>query len=187
LARDKEDVARELLALRCRRGDRAALEELIYTWEPRLLYFIRRLVRDEADAWDILQETWMKVVKGIRSLSDPQRLAPWLYRVARNTALSHARSREPPHEALEDHAETLAGDPASGALLEFEDAEQVHRGLSSLSLSHREVLTLFFLEDMSVEEVATVLNTPPGTVKSRLHYAKQALRKVIAEEGSRHE
>ena len=187
MSRDKEDVARELLALRCRRGDRAALEELIRAWEPRLLYFIRRLVRDEADAWDVLQETWMKVVKTISSLSDPQSLAPWLYRVARNTTLSHARSREPPHESLENHPETLAEDPASGALLEFEDAEQVHRGLSSLSLPHREVLTLFFLEDMSVEEVATVLEIPPGTVKSRLHYAKQALRKVIAEEGSRDE
>ena len=187
MARDKEDVARELLALRCRRGDRAALEELIRAWEPRLLYFIRRLVRDEADAWDILQETWMKVVKGIRALSDPQSLAPWLYRVARNTTLSHARSRELPHEALENHPETLADDPACGALLEFEDAEQVHRGLASLSLPHREVLTLFFLEDMSVEEVATVLDIPPGTVKSRLHYAKRVLRKVIAEEGSRHE
>ena len=187
MARDKEDVARELLALRCRRGDRAAMEELIRAWEPRLLYFIRRLVRDEADAWDILQETWMKVIKGVGSLSDPQRLAPWLYRIARNTTFSHARSRETPHEALEDRSETLADDPASGALLEFEDAEQVHRGLSSLSLSHREVLTLFFLEDMSVEEVATVLDIPPGTVKSRLHYAKRALRKAIAEEGSRHE
>jgi RNA polymerase sigma factor (sigma-70 family) len=187
LARDKEDVARELLALRCRRGDRAALEELIRTWEPRLLYFIRRLVRDEADAWDILQETWLKVVKGISSLSDPQRLTPWLYRIARNTTLSHARSRELPHEALEDHSETLADDPASGALLEFEDAEQVNRGLASLSLSHREALTLFFLEDMSVEEVATVMDIPPGTVKSRLHYAKRALRKAITEEGLRHE
>jgi RNA polymerase sigma factor (sigma-70 family) len=187
LARDKEDVARELLALRCRRGDRAALEELIRAWEPRLLYFIRRLVRDEADAWDVLQETWMKVVRGISSLSDPRRLAPWLYRIARNTTLSHARSREPPHEALENHPETLADDPAGAALLEFEDAEEVNRGLSSLSLPHREVLTLFFLEDMSVEEVATILDIPPGTVKSRLHYAKRALRKVITEEGLRHE
>ena len=187
MARDKEGVARELLALRCRRGDRAALEELIRTWEPRLLYFIRRLVRDEAHAWDILQETWMRVVKGISSLSDPQHLAPWLYRIARNTTLSHARSREPPHEALEDHPETLADDLSGGALLEFEDAEQVHRGLSSLSLSQREVLTLFFLEDLSVEEVATVLDIPQGTVKSRLHYAKRALRKVITEAGLRHE
>jgi len=186
LPRDKDAVARELLALRCRRGDRAALEELIRTWELRLLYFIRRLVRDEADAWDVLQETWVRVLRGIGSLSEPESLTPWLYRVARNTALSHVRSSEPPHESLDDHADALAGDPVAGPL-DFADAEQVHRGLLALSLAHREVLTLFFLEDLSVDEVATVLGVPPGTVKSRLHYAKRALRKVIAEEASRHE
>jgi RNA polymerase sigma-70 factor, ECF subfamily len=186
LPRDKDVVARELLALRCRRGDRAALEELIRTWEPRLLYFIRRIVRDEADAWDVLQETWMRVLKGIGSLSDLGSLSPWLYRVARNTAFSHARSREPLRESLEDYPDANAFDPADEPL-DFTDAEQVHRGLLALSLPHREVLTLFFLEDLSVEEVATVLGVPPGTVKSRLHYAKQTLRKVIAEEASRHE
>jgi RNA polymerase sigma-70 factor (ECF subfamily) len=186
LPRDKDAVTRELLALRCRRGDRAAWEDLIRTREPRLLYFIRRLVRNEADAWDVLQETWMRVLKGIGSLSDPGSLTPWLYRVARNTALSHARSREPPHESLEDLPDEFAGDPAGGPL-DFEDAEQVHRGLLALSLPHREVLTLFFLEDLSVEEAATVLGVPPGTVKSRLHYAKRALRQVIAEEASGHE
>jgi RNA polymerase sigma-70 factor (ECF subfamily) len=178
LSRDKDAVARELLALRCRRGDRAALEELIRTWERPLLYFIRRLVRDEADAWDVLQKTWLRVLHGIGSLGDARSLAPWLYRVARNTAFSHARSLEPPHEPLGDHPDARAADPAGGRV-EFEDAEQVHQRLLSLSLAHREVLTLFFLEDLSVEEVATVLGVPPGTVKSRLHYAKQALRKAI--------
>ena len=70
MPRDKDAVARELLAMRCRRGDRAALEELIRTWERPLLYFIRRLVHDEADAWDVLQKTWVKVLSGIGSLSD---------------------------------------------------------------------------------------------------------------------
>jgi RNA polymerase sigma-70 factor (ECF subfamily) len=186
LPRDKDAVARELLALRCRRGDRAALEELIRTWERRLLYFVRRLVRDEADAWDVLQKTWVRVLNGIGSLSDPRSLVPWLYRVARNTALSHVRSREPPHESLADYPDACAGDPAGGPP-EFEDAEQVHRGLLALSLPHREVLTLFFLEDLSVEEVAAVLGVPPGTVKSRLHYAKRALRKAIEGEAPRHE
>jgi RNA polymerase sigma-70 factor (ECF subfamily) len=186
LPRDKDAVARELLALRCRRGDRAALEELIRTWELRLLYFIRRLVRDETDAWDVFQETWVRVLRGIGSLSEPGSLAPWLYRVARNTALRHAQSSAPPHESLEDHPDALASDPGADSL-DFTDAEQVHRGLLALSLPHREVLTLFFLEDLSVEEVATVLGVPAGTVKSRLHYAKRALRKAIAEEASRHE
>ena len=76
MSRDKDAVARELLAMRCRRGDRMALEELIRTWERPLLYFIRRLVHDEADAWDVLQKTWVKVLSGISSLDDPRSLAP---------------------------------------------------------------------------------------------------------------
>jgi RNA polymerase sigma factor (sigma-70 family) len=173
MARDREAVARELLAVRCRRGDPAALEELVRAFEGRLLYFVRRIVPNEADGLDVLQKTWMRVLKGIGSLDDPRQLVPWLYRVARNTALSHARVRVPPHEPLTDHP--APADDGAG----FEDAEAVHRGLAGLTLPHREVLTLFFLEGMSVEDAAAVLGVPPGTVKSRLHYAKVALRKAL--------
>ena len=65
----------------------------------------------------------------------------------------------------------------------FEDAQQVHRGLSKLSLPHREALTLHFLEDLSVDEISQLLSVSPGTVKSRLHYAKRALRTILEEEG----
>ena len=173
MARDSEAVARELLAVRCRRGDRAALEELVRTFEGRLFYFLRGLVRDEADAWDVLQKTWLRVLAGIGALDEPGRLVPWLYRIARNAALSHARRAAEPIELPAD----LAGpEPDTD---EFEDTEAVHRGLLKLSVPHREVLTLFFLEEMGVEEIAAVLGVPPGTVKSRLHYARLALRKVL--------
>ena len=71
MPRDRDAVAQESLAVRCRRGDRAALEELVRCWEERLLYFIRRLIRDETDAWDVLQKTWVRVLAGIGSLDDP--------------------------------------------------------------------------------------------------------------------
>jgi RNA polymerase sigma-70 factor (ECF subfamily) len=67
----------------------------------------------------------------------------------------------------------------------FEDAEQVHRALGRISLPHREVLTLFFLEDLSQEQMAEVLGIPLGTVKSRLSYAKRALRSVLEQEEGR--
>jgi RNA polymerase sigma-70 factor (ECF subfamily) len=161
------------------------LEELVRTWERPLLYYIRRLVHDETEAWDILQKTWLRVLRGISELIDPRSLSPWLFRVARNTAFSHTRLRQPMHEPLTHQEALVNGQPSEQ--FEYEDAEQVHRALLSLSLPHREVLTLFFLEDLSVEEVATVLGVPPGTVKSRLHYAKAALRKVLQGEGQRYE
>lgn len=91
--------------------------------------------------------------------------------------MSHWRGHYRRHAQLEDadNLEEVAGDET----VPFEDAERVHRALGRISLSHREVLTLFFLEDFSHEQMAEVLDIPLGTVKSRLSYAKRALRSVL--------
>src|SRR4030042_257760 len=88
---EKEQIYYELLALRCKRHDTTALEELIHTFEKRLFYYIRRLVNNEEDAWEILQETWFKVIPGLNRLREPKTLPAWLYRIARNTAISRIR------------------------------------------------------------------------------------------------
>lgn len=172
MSRDREAVARELLAVRCMQGERAALDELARTYQRRLLYFVRRLGADDADAADVLQKVWVRVVGGIHRLEDPRCLVPWLYRVARNATRNYARDRAPPHEPLTDP-------PAADEPPLLDDAEIVHKGLLKLSRPHREVLTLFFLEDLTVDEAAVALDVPPGTVKSRLFHAKLALRKIL--------
>jgi RNA polymerase sigma-70 factor, ECF subfamily len=178
LARDKQSILQELLVLRCKRGDKQSFDELIRQWEQRLHYFVRRLVASEEDAWDVLQQTWIKVFKGIKRLDDPQRLPTWLYQIARRTAASHWRSHYRAQARLEDNTDlTEFAETENG--WHFEDAEQVHRALSRISLAHREVLTLCFLEDLSLEQMAEVLDIPLGTVKSRLCYAKRALRAVL--------
>ena len=181
MRRDKELIYQELLVLRCQRGDKAALSELVSTWERRLFYFIRRLVNEEHDAWDTLQQTWLKVLRGISTLKEPRNLAPWLYRIARNNAINLGHLHAVRRDNLEDY-------PAGSEALEdagprnLEDAEQVHHGLLQLALPHREVLTLYFLEDMTIDEIAHVLDIPAGTVKSRLHHARHALRGVLEKE-----
>ena len=183
----KETIYNELLVLRCRRGDNDAFKELIGNWERRIFYYIRRLVSDEQDAWDILQETWMKAFNGIGRLREPGRLPTWLYRIARNTAVSHIRHESIRKKLLKElvnkdsRSETVTPDDT---VFGFDDAALVHKGLEMLSITHREVLTLHFLEDMTVEEIAEVLDVPPGTVKSRLYYAKRALKKVWTEDRS---
>jgi RNA polymerase sigma-70 factor (ECF subfamily) len=179
--RTAEAIYQELLTLRCRRGEKAALEELVRTWEPRLLYFIRRLVDEEQDAWDVLQQTWLRVLSGIGALREPRSLGPWLYRVARHAAFNHGQVRATYRRFLKDYQAAAPGGEAPDRD-GFETAEQLHHGLVQLPVPHREVLSLFFLEDFSIDEIAQILEVPSGTVKSRLHHAKKALRAVLGKE-----
>lgn len=166
------------LLRRCRSGDPDALEELVRRWERKLFYYVRRLVVCEADAWDVLQQTWVRVIQGIGSVRDPDKLAAWLYRVARNTALSHRQSLLAKERWL-DH-EISVVDVQDVELLEADWApEEVHAGLDKLSPHHRDSLTLFFLQDLSIDQMAEVLGIPTGTVKSRLFYGKAALRMTL--------
>ena len=77
---NKDAILQELLILRCKRGDERAFNELIHLWEKRLFFYIRRLVATEEDAWDVLQQTWLKVFQGIKSLKQSGSLATWLYK-----------------------------------------------------------------------------------------------------------
>lgn len=183
---EKERIYCELLVLRCRQGQRAALEELVRTWERPLFYYIRRLVDDEDEARQVRQQSWVSVLQGLSGLREPRKLPAWLYSIARKTALTHLRSRYGEH-AMSRGVDATATVDAADAQLEFDDAEQIHSGLGRLSLIHREVLTLFFLQDLSIEEIAGVLEVPVGTVKSRLHNGKRALKAVLERERSRHE
>lgn len=178
---ERERIYQQLLVLRCRRGGSDAHEawrDLIAAWQPRLFYYVRRLVPQESDAWDVLQQTWLGAHQNIRSLSDPKLLATWLYRIARNKAICHRRARL--HET-----EIIVDEPAANEepeTISFEDVEAIHRALDELSLAHREVLTLHFLADLSLEQIADVLDVPVGTVKSRMHHAKRAMRTLLQPE-----
>lgn len=175
---DPRPLQDELLVLRCRLGQPGAFEELMRCWEPRLLYYIRRLVPQEADAWDALQRTWLATHRDLRRLKDPRALRTWLYRVARNQAISHLRLERAYRDQVDEQANP---DEIGGAdwTPSVDEAERVHHALASLSLPHREVITLHFLEAMPLEEIAQVTGAPAGTVKSRLHYAKRMLKRQL--------
>lgn len=180
---NKDTILQNLLVLRCQRGDQQAFSELIRLWEMRLFFYIRRLVATEEDAWDVLQQTWVKVFQGIRSLKHPEKLPTWLYKIVRLAAMNHWRGHYREQSHLTEKAQQTA-DAHEDENEAFENAEQVAFALSRISLAHREVLTLYFLDDLSLGEIADVLSVPLGTVKSRLSYAKRALRAVLEQEDS---
>jgi RNA polymerase sigma factor (sigma-70 family) len=176
---DAEPLYQELLVVRCQLGDRQALAELVARWERPLLFYVRRLMPDGRDPLQVMQDVWVKVLGQIGSLRDPARLAPWLYTLARNAVMDRLREhyrREPLAEPAWTAEEVATADDGMGW---FVAAEQVHYGLSRVSVVDREVLTLYFLSDLSVGDIADVLRIPPGTVKSRLFHARSNLRKVL--------
>jgi len=177
---DADLILCELLVIRCQRRDRRAANELVTLFEKPLLYYLRRMMGSEDDAWDLVQETWASVFKALPTLRDARSLPAFLYRTARNHALALLRHRQADlrlYAAIEPSLENMDREPNFTS----DDAAAIHAGLTNLSLPHREVLTLFFLEQLTIDEIASVLSLPTGTVKSRLHHAKKALRTILNE------
>lgn len=167
--------------LRAQVGDRDALIVLHERYNAKLLYYVRRLL-GAGDAEDALQEVWMTVVKKIGALEEPRALKTWLYRIARNRAISVLRRRRNDVSLADlDEEPESSGDGREEDELSLAgfDAAALHAGLERLSPRHREVLTLRFLEDLSYEEIADVVGCGLGTVRSRIHYAKKSLHGVL--------
>ncbi len=181
---NKKEIYLELLVLRCQQADRQALEELVRCFEKRLYYYIHRLVSDEQDVWNILQETWLKVIGSIGRLREPDLITIWLYSIARHTILDYRRGKyaEAMRFSLQEPSADIPEDTGSA---KFENVQLVHYALGRLSPAHREVLTLHFLEELPLEAIAAIIGTSVGTVKSRLFYARQNLKNLIEREDTK--
>lgn len=170
--------AEELVAVRCQLGERSAFDELIARWHEPLWRYLRRLTGDDESAFDLVQDTWLRVFRGIAKLREPARLRPWLFGIARRVAMDRLRGQyaQAP-QANVDLEEMPAEDPDVN--LE-EELATLESGLATLPIVERETLTLFYLRELSLEEIACLVAVPVGTVKSRLFRARQMLRRVLA-------
>jgi RNA polymerase sigma-70 factor (ECF subfamily) len=168
----------EWLALRCQSGDAGAFEDLIAVMERPLLYYAASLVGDTDSALDVLQEVWVKVFRSIRKLKDPASLRSWLYSIVHGAAVDRIRRNYSREQAEKVQFEDFQ-DVEEPSFAE-EDAAAVHAALNKIGLHHREVLVLHFLEDLSIAEIAEVVGCSEGTVKSRMHYAKRAMKGILS-------
>ncbi|MES1213556.1 MAG: sigma-70 family RNA polymerase sigma factor [Singulisphaera sp.] len=171
-------LAERIVVLRAQSGDRAAFHELVTMYEARLMYYVRRLGCDLDACQDVLQETWLQVFRSLGTLRAAEAFRVWLYRIAHRRAIEQVRLRTVEVPATNALAAEQADDNWNELAL-LENVEIVHQALERLSPAHREVLTLRFLEEMDVAEIAAVIGCSEGTAKSRLHYAKSALRALL--------
>jgi RNA polymerase sigma-70 factor (ECF subfamily) len=167
-----------VLVLRCQTGDEAAFAELVGRYHRRLRYYLRKMLADAHRADDALQDVWLEVFRGLPRLRDSDALAAWMYRIARRRAVRLLRQRQRVTDVEREAVASEVLDPVLDPDQAFsrEDAAAIHAALDVLTPEHREMLILRFVEGMSYEEVAAVTGLALGTVRSRLHYAKRALR-----------
>jgi RNA polymerase sigma-70 factor (ECF subfamily) len=179
----------EYLVLLSQAGSTDALDGLVRRWTPRLLRYAARVLGGSTEAAetarDVVQETWIGAIRGLRGLRDPAHFPAWIYGIATrkcaDTIRTNTRRRRLDARAAADETGGQAASPALDNQIDLAAA------IGRLAPTDRAVVHLFYREDLKVEEIASALGIPAGTVKSRLHHAREALKRQLSAVANRNE
>jgi RNA polymerase sigma-70 factor, ECF subfamily len=179
-----------LYVQRVQDGDVAAFDFLVRKYRERLFSIVYNLTSNREDSADLVQEAFIKAFSSIRRFRGSSSFFTWLYRIAVNTALSHLKrhrlrrffSLENIHDEASSseivEALSVRTKTEKGAILS-ELQERLNEALQKLSPKHRTVVVLFEIEGLSHQEISDIMGCSVGTVRSRLHYAKQQLQAYL--------
>ena len=175
--RDELRIYDEFLVASAATGDRDALERLIARWQPRLLRHAWRLLDDGERARDIVQESWIEILRGLGRLDDVAAFPAWAFRiVSRRCYRAFRRAVREPFEPEEAGLQREPELPHHASAEFASDLQSVMAAVRALPPPQRAALALFHLEGLGVAEIAVALDVPPGTVKTRLMHARRKVR-----------
>ena len=178
MPRAADHIYDELLVIRCGEGDEAAFSELIRRWQPRLLGYAIRLTGRPDVAPDVVQETWLAMIREFPRLEDPARFGGLAYRILSRRCADWGR-RQGRQRRMADGLAVNSEGGAPAIAEQASDAFRVREMLDRLPSERRVVIALHYFYDLSVADIAATLRIPSGTVKSRLHKARQQLRSAL--------
>jgi RNA polymerase sigma-70 factor (ECF subfamily) len=178
------------LAVRIAAGDESAAADLVSRYESLVRRIVQRLLDDPRDVEEVCQDALVRAIRHIAAWRGAARLATWIARIAHRAALQRLRRRRVPlaptvTSMVDAHAQTPAeavadAQPRADTVMETRArAERVRSAVRALPPLHRSAVTLYYLEEMSVGEVAAAMDVPIGTVKSYLFRARQQLRHLL--------
>lgn len=174
-------VLDEYLVVLSQSGSSEALDGLARRWTPRLLRYAARILggssNDAETARDVVQEVWIGAIHGLRGLRDPAQFPAWIYGITTRKCADVIRTNVRKRRLDADSAAGRSGEKTG---LTPESQIDLATAIRQLPLTHRAVVHLFYRDEMSVEEIASILEIPVGTVKSRLHSAREKLREHMS-------
>jgi RNA polymerase sigma factor (sigma-70 family) len=166
------------LVAAARGGDGRAMARLVELRGPRLLAHATRLLGEREAARDVVQEAWVEILRGLRGLRDESLFLPWALRIVTRRVAREIRRRQHGRrlaDAVKAEADPSVAEAGPGEV----DAARVRAAIAALPPAQAATVALFYLEDLSVSEVATALDVPVGTVKTRLMHARAKLRALL--------
>ncbi len=178
----ENEVPEAQLLFRAKRGDLDAVEQIIMRYERRIFALALRLTGSPEDAKDATQETFIRLHRKIRQVDSSRSLSPWLYSVALNVCRDMGRGRRRARLVPMDSDNARTADPAADPECRYSDRERerhLRAALDQLPEKERAALLLREMEGMSTEEVAHILGSTPGTVRSQICTARVKLRRLF--------
>lgn len=182
----------KVLVAQVKEGDVSSFDALVLKYRQRLFSVIYNLTSNREDAADLVQETFIKAFRSIARFKCRSSFFTWLYRIGVNTTLSHLKKNKArrffsfeklnEEASREDILEALSSNSSSDkpALLK-ELQQKLNEALQKLSNKHRTIVVLFEIEGLSHKKIAEIMKCSEGTVRSRLHYAKQQLQGYLSD------
>jgi len=154
-----------------------AVTELVNRWQPALIAYARIVTRDTDLAAEAVQESWISSTRAITKLQDPARFRSWLYRIVHNQCIDLIRLKQRHRQTMATH--TLENEVLqdNDSLNSIDNADEVNHVLGRIPENQRAILSLYYLSELDIKEIAGLLALPTGTVKSRLHTARETFRR----------
>lgn len=182
----KQDTSDEELARVVQKGDTETFGVLMERYQGKLLRYGRKFISDADNIEDIVQDVFIKAYQNIQSFDASQRFSPWIYRIAHNAYVDALKKKARMPTTIFDFdtllSHTIVEDPVAREREQKEIKEIVERGLDKLPPNYREILILYYIEEMDYKTIADILHIPIGTVGIRLKRGKEALKKAIGKE-----
>lgn len=160
-------------------GRISSYEILVKRYQRRLLSFAYRILHNESDAQEVVQDTFLKIYHKIDSINVSQNFSAFIFAVTKNTAISKLRSRKP-SVSLHEYEEPISEDEAIYAgIRKSETSNIIHNAINSLSEKYRQILKLYYFDDLSYEEISRKNRIPLNTVRTLLRRARMELKNLL--------
>lgn len=172
------------------KGDQNAYEDIVNLYQHKLYQVCYRMLGNKEEAEDITQEAFVRAYINLHSFDQNRKFSTWIYRIATNLCIDRIRKKKPDYyldaevagtEGLDMYSQIAADEQLpEEALEQMELQERIQYEISRLPDKYRAVIVLKYIEELSLQEISEILEMPLGTVKTRIHRGREALRKQLA-------